>query len=270
MQVAEGKYYLVLAEMKMFPFRTFDGELSYITSATGNLLIGAFGRDELEPHLLDETATFLARQYDLSVKTATELKQMIGDPVQVSEDSVPVAGVYYRIFNSQYPGQRLTKVGPYDYMIFVCAEREVQLNWNEAVSYEPQHYDMSRVNTIHGGMRGNPVSEDGQLWRFHADGDKFIIFNKQFSNHRIQSEKEAPRSGIYELFHEPDMKYGLNRGRPQDLWTAAGRLESNQRFTVTNLGDSKVQIIDNKNRKLGMNGFAEQDSDDQVWILQQE
>ena len=77
--------------MKMYPFRTFDGELSFITSATGNLLIGAFGEDELKPHLLDETATFLARQYGLIVYTANELMQMVPDPVQLSEDSdIPI------------------------------------------------------------------------------------------------------------------------------------------------------------------------------------
>ena len=110
--------------MKMYPFRTFDGELSYITSATGNLLIGAFGRDDLKPHILDETATFLARQYGLSVKTANELKQMIPNPVELSEDSFPVSGVYYRIFNAKYPGQRLIKVGPRGNEIFSCHEAE--------------------------------------------------------------------------------------------------------------------------------------------------
>ena len=62
----------------------------------------------------------------------------------------PVAGRFYMIINSQYPGSRIVQ---------------------DSRSSLPQAMTLD--------------AEDKQLWRFEPDGDDFYVYNKHFKNARL-------------------------------------------------------------------------------------
>ena len=108
--VPTGKYFLVAAEMKLFQFAiSGTNEKRRVVLATGNLLTGSFGREDLKNFILDTTFDSVAKQFGLSVHSLENIQSYLTQAPCINRE-FPIAGRFYMIMNSQYPGSRIPTI----------------------------------------------------------------------------------------------------------------------------------------------------------------
>ena len=104
-QVPEGQYYLVLAEMKLYAYEVAGQGRKYFVLSTGNVYAGPYGKGDLANQLLDDSLLYIAKEFGLTTKSRDQIANGVSNPVQVSGNlDSPIPDVWYRIKNTQYPG----------------------------------------------------------------------------------------------------------------------------------------------------------------------
>ena len=95
-----------MAEMRLYPFDVEGQGRQYFVLSTDQVWSGAYGEDNLGNQNLDESFTFLSREFGLTTKTRAEMAAEVSNVPQISADlEAPIPGVWYRIRNTMYPGK---------------------------------------------------------------------------------------------------------------------------------------------------------------------
>ena len=155
-RVKKGEAFLAAAEMEMFIFLDYTGEKRRLVLSTGTLHVGQFDSNSFINTTLDDTFTVLANKWGLQTFTHQQLQDQATNVSKVEMVKIPEPGVYYQIFNSQFPGLKLFK------------------------------------NTDGPGCTSYPDS-DAQFWKFvqTRDGMGYYIFNKKYKNQRLAYKPES-------------------------------------------------------------------------------
>ena len=174
--VADGKYFLPIAEMQMVVFLV-DGKIrEHVVFFTGKSYVGAWGKDDLRHHVLDDTFTTIAREFGLATHTHDELQTVAYAPQAVTvHRTFPTPDTWYKISNIQFPGTSLTQTGSNNLDVLCRASMDGD----------------------------NP---DGALWRFEMVNEEelgnwqpgyfYFIYNKQYPYRRLSADDYPYRLGL--------------------------------------------------------------------------
>jgi len=213
--VPAGFWGLVVAEMKMFVYRTeANGRLNRMTAPTGMTFVSAFNEDSLKNHILDSTFASAARAYGLTVLDEEGIANLVPDnlvPVLDSTSSVagkaaskfqwplPPSEEVYEIFNTIAQGSRL---GAY----YDCKDGK----WCSASCFTSNY------------------NYDYNMWGFVRQSDgTYMIINAGRADYRLT---EPTRS---------QAKTGRQWAYYKSYSAAAGERE---KFYLENLGNNLVRI----------------------------
>jgi len=77
MTIKSGSWGLVVAEMKMFAYRTKSGKRESLVIPTGNIFTGSMDKEALDNHYLDDSFSSPATEYGLNVYTRQQLLGLV-------------------------------------------------------------------------------------------------------------------------------------------------------------------------------------------------
>ena len=77
MTIESGSWGLVVAEMKMFAYRTKSGKRESLVIPTGNIFTGSMDKEALDNHYLDDSFSSPATEYGLNVYTRQQLLGLV-------------------------------------------------------------------------------------------------------------------------------------------------------------------------------------------------
>jgi len=229
-RVPAGEVFASIAEMKMFAYKSAEGNKHRLVLPTGQLYIGTTNKEKLKNQIMDDTFTGLARRWGLTTRSRQQLHDSIGSKLPTVTKEFLRPDTYYRIFNTVFPGLRLAQP----------TESHV------------------------GCVTGWDGAED-QLWRFEkTDMNTYMIYNKKFKHHRLVSyplSKELPRV-LLTGFSGHLTNIGLLR-------TYSGKIYDDQKFKIKVVGVNKVRIEDGTGRALMNCQFSQpgESDDEKIWEL---
>ena len=154
--VEEGEVFLAAAEMEMFTYLDYTGKRRRLVLSTGTLHVGQFDSISLRNMTLDDTFAVLANKWALQTFTHQQLQDQATNVTRIPRMSVPVPGVYYQVYNSLYPGQKLFFSQNF-YQLASC---------QSSVGNTPNHY-----------------------WKFvpSKDGSGYYIYNKMYTTSSLSA-----------------------------------------------------------------------------------
>ena len=80
--------------MRLYAFDVEGEGRKYFVLSTGHVFAGPYGADNLGNQILDDSVTFIAREFGLTTKTRDEMAAELSDVPQISGDlDAPIPGV---------------------------------------------------------------------------------------------------------------------------------------------------------------------------------